>query len=87
MNEKDETKRIYFQKLFNLTFLECLAHFRGSNSIEELIGMKNFNEYLNENEFGINSEEYKKILKLFIYNFEKIVMEKRSRRGKNKIKK
>ena len=87
MNEKDETKRIYFQKLFNLTFLECLAHFRGSNSIEELIGMKNFNEYLNENEFGINSEEYKKILKLFIYNFERIVMEKRSRRGKNKIKK
>ena len=39
-NDEDEYKRIYFNKLFDLTFKECLGNFIGKNSIEELEGMK-----------------------------------------------
>jgi hypothetical protein len=80
LNEKDEKKRLIFYKIFNLTFLDCLKHFRGTIFIEELDGMKKFNEYLNETDFGYNSDEYKKILEIFINNYEKIIMEKKPRK-------
>ena len=86
LNEKDEKKRTTFQKIFKLTFLDCLKHFRGNVFIEELDGMKKFDDYLNETDFGYNSDEYKKILKIFINNYEKIVMEKNPRKKKQKIK-
>lgn len=86
LNEKDEKKRIIFQKIFKLTFLDCLKHFRGNVFIEELDGMKKFDDYLNEIDFGYNSDEYKKILKIFINNYEKIVMEKNPRKKKQKNK-
>lgn len=84
MNEEDETKRLIFQKIFHLTFIDCLNHFRGSSFIKELEGMKNFDVYIKENNFGDNSEEYQNILKFFFDNFEKIIMEKHSRKRKNK---
>ena len=40
--DEDEYKRVYFNKLFDLTFKECLGYFIGKNSIEELEGMKSF---------------------------------------------
>jgi hypothetical protein len=86
LNEKDEKKRITFTKIFKLTFLECLKHFRGNIFIEELDGMKKFEDYLNETDFGYNSDEYKKILKIFIHNYEKIIMEKNPRKKKQKNK-
>ena len=86
LNEKDEKKRTTFQKIFKLTFLDCLKHFRGNVFIEELDGMKKFDDYLNETDFGYNSDEYKKILKIFINNYEKIVMEKNPRKKKQKNK-
>ena len=48
MNEKDLNKRAYFQKLFNLSLLDCLSHFRGSKNIKELTGLKSFSEYIND---------------------------------------
>ena len=39
MNEHDKYKRLYFQNLFNLTFIQCLNHFRGKEIINELIGL------------------------------------------------
>ena len=33
INERDEEKRIKFNKLFNLTFFDCLKHFRGNSLI------------------------------------------------------
>ena len=86
LNEKDEKKRTTFQKIYKLTFLDCLKHFRGNVFIEELDGMKKFDDYLNETDFGYNSDEYKKILKIFINNYEKIVMEKNPRKKKQKNK-
>ena len=48
LNEKDETKRNYFNRLFSLTFFDCLEHFRGSKAIEELEGLTKINEALKE---------------------------------------
>ena len=32
----------YFKKLFSITFIDCLKHFIGSQKIEELEGLKEF---------------------------------------------
>ena len=79
LNEKDDTKRLIFQKLFNLSFTDCLNHFRGTCLKEELSGMNKFDKYCSEAKFGKNSEEYKKILKIFIQNYENIIMDKKER--------
>lgn len=88
MHDKDKNKRKYFTNLFNLTFLDCLKHFRGTEIIDELIGLKNFNVIKN----NLDSEdEYIKILEYKINNFEAIIMRKKSRKSKpignkNKVK-
>ena len=84
LNEKDENKRFTFQKIFNLTFIESLKHFRGSIFINELSEMKTFKDYLIKKDFGNNSKEYREILIIYMNNFEKIVMEKRSRKNNKK---
>ena len=70
VNEKDEEKRSYVIKLFYLTFLDCLNHFRGTDFIEELNGMKCFNEI--QTEFD-DDQDYKTILKYHINNFDKVL--------------
>ena len=85
INEQDEEKRLFFQKIFNLSFLDVLKHFRGSILIKELSGINSFNDYLNKTDFGKNSKEYKEILSIFMNNYETIVMEKHSREKKKKI--
>ena len=49
--------------------------------------MKTFKDYLEKTNFGNNSEEYKKILTIFMNNFEKIIIEKHSRKRSKKDKK
>ena len=81
INEKDEKKRVYFDKLFKLNFLECLKHFRRSVIIDELVGVRCFDEFketLNE------EDEYIRLLEYYINNFEDIIMRKKSRKSKNK---
>ena len=55
LNEQDENKKNYFQKLFNITFIKCLKQFRGTDNFEELKGFRTFeqesNKYLNEPEY------------------------------------
>ena len=77
VNEKDEEKRIYFIGLFNLTFLDCLRHFRGTISIELLEGMNCFKDI--QKEFD-NNQDYKTILEYHINNFEKILRKKKPRK-------
>lgn len=36
LNEEDEQKRFIFEKIFNLTFLQCIEHIRSTKKIEEL---------------------------------------------------
>lgn len=83
MNEEDEEKRKYFQKLFNLTFLQCLKHFREENEVKEIDGLKSYREIkknLNE------GKEYILTLDYYIQNFEYIIYNKKERISKKKIK-
>ena len=76
MNEEDENKRIYFRKLFNLTFIECLKHFRGSERINELEGLNGFDNIKNKYEKDF---DYLQTLNYYIYNYEIITNKKRSK--------
>jgi hypothetical protein len=81
INEKDETKRNYFNRLFNLTFFDCLEHFRGSKNIEELEGLTKINEALKEFD-----DNYKQCVSQYIKNYECIINNKKPRnRSKNNI--
>ena len=80
LNEKDENKREFFNKLFNLTFLDCLNHFRGSTFLNELNGLKQFEKYFDELNEEKNNEMYKKIFKYFLNNFDKEILEKKERK-------
>ena len=39
-----DEKREIFEKIFNITFIECLEHFVGIRKIEELNGLTLFSE-------------------------------------------
>ena len=83
-NETDVSKRIYFNNLFNISFLECLKHFRGDIVIDELIGlsgMKNVEETFKED------YEYLETLQYYIMNYEDITKNKKKRNRKKKDEK
>ena len=83
-NEADDNKRIYFNNLFNISFLECLKHFRGDIVINELIGlsgMKNIEETYKED------NEYLETLKYYIMYYEDITNNKKKRNRKKKDEK
>ena len=85
LNDKDENKKAYFQKLFNITFLECLMHFIGEKYINELIGLKCFNDIKNNiKEKYEDGEEYISQLEYYFKNYEKIINKKKSRNRKKK---
>ena len=76
LKEKDEKKRLFFNKIFNLTFLQCLKHYIGEEAIDVLNGLKCFNEDKNT----INEdEEYIKILEHYIKTYDKRIMKKKER--------
>ena len=86
MNEKNEFIRDFFRKLFNITFLQLLKHFRGDEIIQELQGMKllyQIKDKLSNDEK--DNEAYIKALEYYVKNFENIIMGKRARKSqKNK---
>ena len=84
LNEKDEEKRKKFEKIFNLTFLECLQYFRGSISIKELDGMTNLDEACENFEGKEDFEYYKELFKSYINQFEKIIRKKKERHKRKK---
>jgi len=81
INDKDEKKRSIFNKIFHLTFIDCLNHFRGSKKFEELDGMNNLEDYLKEQRHNDDDddEEYCSLFKYFVNNFEKIILNKKER--------
>ena len=76
LNEKDEEKRQKFEKLFGFTFLQCLGHFSGKIYIEELKGLKTFQEAFKNEE---DDKDYMELLINYAFNFEKILLRKKSR--------
>ena len=81
-NEKDQEKNLFFNKLFNLTFLQCLKHFRGTETLDILNGITCFDK-IKEN--LLDETDYADILEYYINDFENILMRKKSR--KSRIKK
>jgi len=82
-SDKDEDKKNYFEKLFSITFIECLIHFRGSQKMKELEGLKEFNDIKTQYE---EDENYLRSLEYFIMNYEEIINNKRARNGNKKEK-
>ena len=83
INDKNENNKNYFQKLFNITFIDCLKHFRGSKKIEELKGLNTF-EYAKKK--YKDDEDYLKSLENFIMRYEEIMNNKRTRKRKENKK-
>ena len=79
MNEEDLKKKEYFQKLFNLSFYDCLSHFRGTIYIKELDGLKLFSDYLKEHNDDV---DYNKQLEYYLSKFEEKIDNKRQRKSK-----
>ena len=79
LNEKEQDKKKYLEKLFGITFLQCVKKFVGIYNSEELEGFITFNEYkekLNED------SNYLNILKNYLINFEENVNKKKSKTKK-----
>ena len=79
LNEKEETKKNIFEKLFSLTFFDCLKYFRGEINIDILDGMvrldKACEKFKNEKDY----EDYIPTFRNFILNFETIIQNKKVR--------
>ena len=81
-NEKNEEISDYFNKLFNLTFLDCLKYFRGSdNKNSELQGLTKFD--LVKNKYK-EDKDYFKTLNYYMMNFELIINNKKARKRKKR---
>ena len=80
--EKDERKRKLFDKIFNLTFLDCLKHFRGTKFIKELKDLMKYDDICKNFEAD---EDYLDSFKFYIENYEKIIENKKPRRKKKEV--
>ena len=80
LNEKDNEKRTIFEKIFNLTFVQVLKHFRKEIFIEELKGLNRIDEVCEEfdNSKG-DKEEYKNYFKYFVGKFKEKINKKNPR--------
>ena len=86
MNEKDENKQSFFNKLFNLNFIQCLDHFIGKKYIKELNGLQYFEQIKDNilNKYKEDGNTYIKYLDYYLKNFEKIVNIKEPRKSRKK---
>ena len=79
LNEKDDDKRYYFENLFNLYFLECIEHFTNKRTIDELQGLKTFNEIKNDKDelkeihIDFEDKDYLDIIEYYFNHFEEII--------------
>ena len=94
INDENRENRLYFEKLFNLTFLDCVNHFIGNEKIDVLNGLKLFNEMIEDTEelenknINLDDNDYLKHLRHYFENYKEILERKKSRkRGKKKNKK
>ena len=78
-----EDKGKYFNELFELTFLDCLEHIRGTKNSELLNGLSNIDNILINEKKNLSKFELDK-LKKFIMNYEQCVKSKKQRNRKIK---
>ena len=75
-------KKDKFEKLFNLTFIECLEHFIGEKNIEELNGITLFTELKEPilKKYEKDGESYYENLKKFLKGYESIIKQAKPRK-------
>ena len=81
MQDKDEGRKQYFIKLFNITFIECLKCFREDEealNTEELNGFKKISLIKNEL-IKKHGNDYAEIFIHYLNNFEEIINNKKGR--------
>ena len=78
-----EDKGKYFQELFELSFLDCLEHIRGSKKSELLNDLPNVDNILIQDGKNINEDELN-IYKNIINKYEAIIEHKKTRDKKSK---
>ena len=84
INEKDEIKKKFFTDLFNISFLDCLKHYRGEVCIDELGGLicfENDKEKI-KNKYPEDGNDYVETLQYYLDNFENIVKKKKNKKTK-----
>ena len=82
LNESDAEKKDYFNKLFKVTFLDCLKCFLDDeNNLEELNGFKKMSDIKDSliEQYGKN---YVEMLEHYLNNFENIINNKKGRKAK-----
>ena len=82
LNESDAEKKDYFNKLFKVTFLDCLKCFLDEeNNLEELNGFKKMSDIKDSliEQYGKN---YVEMLVHYLNNFENIINNKKGRKPK-----
>ena len=82
-SDENEDKNDYFKKLFSITFVDGLKHFRGSIKIIELEGMNGFDNIKSKYE---DDSDYLKSLEYYIMHYEEIMNNKRTRKTNKKEK-
>ena len=72
INKLIEEKQDIFEKIFNLTFIDCLEHFIGNKKIEELNGLTLFSEIKEEilEKNKNDGESYYKNLEYFMKEYK-----------------
>ena len=81
-NDEDSEKRKFFNNLFNLTFLNCLEHFRGTNHYEELDCLSGLDSIKEKFE---NEDDYLQTLLYYFMNYEDITNNKKKRNRTKKV--
>jgi hypothetical protein len=81
LKDKDENIVSYFKKLFNITFLQCIEKFNGSDEIKELEGFTKFSEI---KELLPEESEYIEAMENYLNNY---VVKLVNKKTKNKTKK
>ena len=84
INEEDEDKKIYFNSLFNITFLDCLKYFRGDIIINELDGFIKFSS-LEENIKNKHGKSYVDLMLYYLKGFQEIINNKKPRKIHKKV--
>ena len=87
LEDNDDNNKCYFNKLFNITFLDCLKHFREDQDIHivELNGLKNISDVKGDLMIR-NGKEYTDIFIHYLKNYEEIIGNKKPRKKKKKNK-
>ena len=82
MNTGNEEKKNYFTKLFSLTFIECLKHFRKSEEIKELRGLALLTDIIDDIKKKNNGDDnYLEVLYKYFNNYENIISMKNPRKS------